>query len=97
MLTFIGLILRSRIGQIALAIIAGILAYNLWVHVLHSRWAAQEQGKAAQKVMEKTGEVQEDAKKRQEKVDKMGPDDLLDYWGGGVPDNSKGGSPAPAR
>lgn len=99
MISFISMILRSRIGQIALAVLAGVLIYNLWVHVLHKKWAAEEQGKAAVEVLEKTKEVQEDVKKRKEQVERMAPDDLLKYWGGDrvQPDDSAGGPAAPAR
>ena len=99
MIGFLGMILRSRIGQIALAVLAGVLIYNLWVHVLHKKWAAEEQGKAAVEVLEKTKEVQEDAAKRKEKVEHMAPDELIDYWGGGrvQPNDPKGGPAAPPR
>lgn len=98
MIAAFSLILRSRLGQIALAIVAGILAYNLWVHVLHKKWATAEKGKAAVEVLEKTKEVQEDVKKRDAKVDRMGPDDLINYWGGNrVRDDSKGSPAAPPR
>jgi len=92
-------ILRSRLGKIALAILAGLLAYNLWVHVLHKNWAAAEKGKAAVEVLEKTKEVQEDVKNREAKVDLMEPDELIDYWGGNRVrrDDSKGGPAAPPR
>jgi hypothetical protein len=98
-MSIILMILRSRLGQIALAIIAGVLIYNIWVHVLHTQWAAAEKGKAAVEVLEKTKEVQEDVKKREEKVDRMEPDGLIDYWGGDrmQPDNPKGGPAAPPR
>lgn len=99
MIAAFSLILRSRLGQIALAIVAGILAYNLWVHVLHKKWAAAEKGKAAVEVLEKTKEVQEDVKKREAKVDRMGPDELIDYWDGNRVrrDNSKSGPAPPPR
>lgn len=92
-------ILRSRVGQIVLALLAGVLVYNLWIHVLHKKWTAEEKGKAAVQVLEKTKEVQEDAKKRKEKVERMAPDDLLKYWGGGrvQPDGPAGGAPASPR
>lgn len=92
-------ILRSRLGQIALAIIAGVIVYNLWVHTLHNKWTAAEKGKAAVEVLEKTKEVQEDVKEREEKVNRMGPDELIDYWGGNRVrrDDSKGGPAAPPR
>lgn len=92
-------ILRSRIGQLGLATLAGVLAYNLWVHVLHKKWTAEEKGKAAVEVLEKTKEVQEDVKEREKKVDQMVPDDFIDYWGGDRMrgDDSKSGPSAPAR
>jgi hypothetical protein len=98
-MSIIFMILRSRLGQIALAIIAGILIYTIWVHVLHNQWVAAEKGKAAVEVLEKTKEVQEDVKKREEKVDRMAPDDFLKYWGssGMQPDDSKGGPTTPPR
>ncbi len=82
MLTFFYMIIRSRLGQITIAIAVGIIAYNLWVHFLHKEWTAAEQGKAAVQVQEKTKEVQDDIKKRENQVDEMAPGDLLDYWHG---------------
>ena len=71
-------LLFSKLGAIG----AGILAVlALWFYGKHQK-VKRVEAEAKVEVAETTLEVKDEIAKREEKVDAMSPDDVIDYFGG---------------